>query len=42
MSRRGWGVVLAVLFFIMCGLIAWGQWYAEHVNVPRFSAHPDH
>jgi TRAP-type C4-dicarboxylate transport system permease small subunit len=37
--RRTWGLVLALLFVVMCALIAWGQWYAVHVNVPRYKAH---
>ena len=32
-------VVLLILFALMCGMIAWSQWYAIHVNVPRYRAH---
>jgi hypothetical protein len=26
---------------VMCGMIAWSQWYAIHVNVPRYNAQHD-
>jgi hypothetical protein len=32
-------VVLLLLFVILCGMIAYSQWYAVHVNVPRYEAH---
>jgi hypothetical protein len=36
--RRIWGLWIALMaVLVMCGLIAWGQWYAVHVNVPRYS-----
>jgi hypothetical protein len=36
-SRRGLAVaILIVLFVVMCGMIAWSQWYAIHVNVPMY------
>jgi hypothetical protein len=38
LSRRAWGIVLAFLLVVMCVLIAWGQWYAIHVNVPRLES----
>jgi len=38
LSRRAWGIVLTFLLVIMCVLIAWGQWYAIHVNVPRYQS----
>ena len=25
-------------FVLMCGMIAWSQWYAIHVNVPMYRA----
>lgn len=28
------GVIL--FFVVMIGMIAWSQWYAENVNVPRY------
>ncbi|MFY9719558.1 MAG: hypothetical protein WAK16_07925 [Candidatus Cybelea sp.] len=36
-SRRAY-VVLLVLFVAMCAAIAWSQWYAIHVNVPKYRA----
>ena len=36
-SRRALAVLL-FLFIVMCGLIAWSQWYAIHVNVPMYQA----
>ncbi len=36
MTRRGWAIALGLLFLVMCGMIAWAQWYALHVNVPRY------
>jgi len=24
---------------VICGMIAWSQWYAIHVNVPMYEAH---
>lgn len=38
MSRKTWGIVVAVLFVVMCGAIAYSQWYALNVNVPRYEA----
>lgn len=35
-ARRAWGVGLILFFLVMIGMIAWSQWYAEHVNVPRY------
>lgn len=35
-ARRAWGIGLIVFFVVMCGMIAWSQWYAEHVNVPAY------
>ncbi|MFY9631652.1 MAG: hypothetical protein WAJ94_08620 [Candidatus Cybelea sp.] len=36
-SRRVLAVLL-FLFLLMCGMIAWSQWYAIHVNVPMYRA----
>ncbi|HEY2473325.1 MAG TPA: hypothetical protein VGI19_00855 [Candidatus Cybelea sp.] len=36
-SRRALAVLL-FLFILMCGMIAWSQWYAIHVNVPMYRA----
>lgn len=32
-------LVLLLIFILMCGMIAYSQWYAVHVNVPRYEAH---
>jgi hypothetical protein len=37
-SRRTYVVLLVVLFVAMCAAIAWSQWYAIHVNVPKYRA----
>lgn len=37
-GRRAWGVGLILFFVVMIGMIAWSQWYAIHVNVPRYEA----
>ncbi len=37
-KKRAWGAGLIVLFVVMIGMIAWSQWYAENVNVPRYQA----
>ncbi len=37
-SRRAWGIGLILFFLVMLGMIAWSQWYAVHVNVPRYEA----
>ena len=34
---RALAIVLVVLAAI-CGMIAWSQWYAIHVNVPMYQA----
>jgi hypothetical protein len=30
--------ILIALFAVMCGMIAWSQWYAIHVNVPKYQS----
>ncbi|HEV3196209.1 MAG TPA: hypothetical protein VGZ06_08730 [Candidatus Cybelea sp.] len=30
--------IVIVLFAVMCGMIAWSQWYAIHVNVPKYQS----
>jgi len=35
-KRRAWGIGLVLFFVVMCGMIAWSQWYAVHVNVPKY------
>jgi hypothetical protein len=37
-ARRLWTIGLIAFFVVVCGMIAWSQWYAEHVNVPRYEA----
>ena len=38
-SRRRWAIAIAaVVFVVMCGMIAWSQWYAIHVNVPMYQS----
>jgi hypothetical protein len=36
-GSRALGIIL-VLLALLCGMIAWSQWYAIHVNVPRYQA----
>jgi len=35
-KRRAWGIGLIVFFVVMCGAIAFSQWYAYNVNVPAY------
>ncbi len=37
-KRRAWGIGVVLFFVLMCGAIAYSQWYAIHVNVPRYEA----
>ncbi len=37
-ARRAWGVALIAFFVLLIAGIAISQWYAEHVNVPRYEA----
>jgi hypothetical protein len=37
-TRRAWGIGIIVFFVVMCGMIAWSQWYAIHVNVPKYES----
>jgi DNA-binding transcriptional regulator of glucitol operon len=41
-KKRAWGIGVVVFFLVMCAMIAWSQWYAYHVNVPKYQAqsHP--
>jgi hypothetical protein len=32
-------LVLLLIFILMCGTIAYSQWYAVHVNIPRYETH---
>ena len=35
-SRRGWYYVLALLFVVMCAMIAFSEWWAYNKNVPYY------
>ena len=35
-ARRGWAIGLIVFFILMCAGIGGSEWYAYHVNVPRY------
>lgn len=35
-ARRAWAIGLVAFFVVLCGMIAWSQWYAIHVNVPKY------
>jgi hypothetical protein len=35
-KRRAWGVGLIVFFAVMCGMIAFSQWWAINKNVPAY------
>jgi len=35
-ARRAWGIGLVVFFVVMCGLIAFAQWWAYNKNVPAY------
>lgn len=35
-AKRVWGIGLIVFFVIMCGAIAFSQWWAYHVNIPAY------
>jgi hypothetical protein len=37
-ARRAWAVGSIAIFVLLCAGIAVSQWYAEHVNVPRYEA----
>ncbi|MHB8140437.1 MAG: hypothetical protein ACYDA5_08485 [Vulcanimicrobiaceae bacterium] len=37
-ARRAWGIGLVAFFVVLFGMVAWSQWYAIHVNVPRYEA----
>ncbi|HEY8315026.1 MAG TPA: hypothetical protein VIG51_12765 [Candidatus Baltobacteraceae bacterium] len=41
-QRRAWGIGLVVFFAVMCGMIAWSQWYAVHHNVPYYEHKATH
>gem|GEM_PF-2146143 len=35
-------VIVLFLIAALCGMIAWSQWYAIHVNVPKYQALHSH
>jgi hypothetical protein len=35
-AKRVWAVGLLVFFLVLCAGIGVSQWYAEHVNVPKY------
>ena len=37
-TKRAWGIGVLVFFLVMCGMIAYSQWYAYNVNVPKYQA----
>ena len=37
-KKRAWGIGVLVFFLVMCGMIAYSQWYAYHINVPKYQA----
>jgi hypothetical protein len=37
-KRRAWIVGSIALFVLMCAAIGYSQWYAIHVNIPRYDA----
>lgn len=37
-KKRAWGIGVLVFFLAMCAMIAYSQWYAYNVNVPKYQA----
>jgi hypothetical protein len=37
-SRNRALTIIIVALAVICGMIAWSQWYAIHVNVPKYQA----
>lgn len=35
-AKRAWGIGLVLFFAVMCGAIAFSEWWAYHVNVPAY------
>ena len=35
-SRHGWLYVIALFFVVMCGMIAFSEWWAYNKNVPYY------
>jgi hypothetical protein len=36
MSRRAWMYVIVAFFAVMCGMIAFSEWWAYNKNVPYY------
>ncbi len=39
-GKRAWGVGLILFFILMCGMIAYSEWWAYHINVPYYERSP--
>jgi len=37
-KRRAWAIGIVAFFIIMCAAIAIAQWWAVHVNVPKYES----
>jgi hypothetical protein len=37
-ARRAWGMGVVIFFVVMCAAIAYSQWYAIHVNIPKYES----
>ncbi|HKU67091.1 MAG TPA: hypothetical protein VJP85_04870 [Candidatus Baltobacteraceae bacterium] len=35
-GKRAWGIGLIVFFIILIGMIAFSEWWAYNVNVPKY------
>lgn len=35
-KKRAWGIGLILFFLVMCGMIAFSQWWAYNKNVPYY------
>jgi len=35
-NRRGWLYVIVLVFVVMCGMIAFSEWWAYNKNVPYY------
>lgn len=35
-KRRAWGVGVVLFFVVMCGAIAFSQWWAVTYNIPKY------
>ncbi|MGZ3503651.1 MAG: hypothetical protein ACXWNK_12240 [Vulcanimicrobiaceae bacterium] len=41
-KRRVRIIVLVTFIAVMCGMIAWSQWYAVHHNIPYYERKIEH